>query len=323
MNVLVTGGAGYIGSVTVESLLDHGHEAVVFDSLEEGHRGAVARGAKLVVGDLADAACIECALRENRIDAVIHFAAYSLVGESVEQPARYFRNNIANGLNLLEAMRSCSTRKIVFSSSAAVYGAPSRLPIPEDEPAAPINPYGESKLYFERILSDFNRAYGMDCVSLRYFNAAGATESFGEHHEPETHLIPRVLMAALGLTAGVRIFGDDYPTPDGTCVRDYIHVEDLARAHILALGCTGESVYNLGDERGFSVKEVIEAAREVTGAKINVEAAARRPGDPPVLIASSEKIRMELGWVPRLQGIHEIIESAWRWMKRHPGGYPE
>jgi UDP-glucose 4-epimerase len=323
MRVLVTGGAGYIGSVTVAELLDHGHEVVVFDSLEKGYREAVPPGALLVVGDLANRQSVEDALRENGSEAVIHFAAYSLVGESMEQPAKYFLNNVRNGLNLLEAMRTAGTDRIVFSSTAAVYGSPERVPIREEEPTEPINPYGESKLYFEQILHRFHQAYGMECVSLRYFNAAGATDELGEDHEPETHLIPLVLKAAFGRTGDVKVFGEDYETEDGTCVRDYIHVSDLAEAHILALGCRGERVYNLGDGRGFSVRQVIETARRVTGNPIRTISAPRRPGDPPVLIAGAEKIRRELGWAPRRTSLEEIIESAWRWMLRKPEGYTE
>lgn len=321
MRVLVTGGAGYIGSVTVAALLDRGHEVAVYDSLEKGHRDAVAQGARLVVGDLADGAKIAGALREHRAEAVIHFAAYSLVGESMERPADYFRNNVSNSLALLEAVRASGAGRVVFSSSAAVYGSPRRMPIAEDDPAEPINPYGESKLYVERILHRFHQAYGMACVSLRYFNAAGASGEFGEDHDPETHLIPLILAVAAGRAKSVRVFGDDYKTPDGTCVRDYVDVRDLAEAHILALGCAGERTYNLGDGRGFSVREVVEAARRVTGREIVEEKAPRRAGDPAVLIAGAERIRAELGWTPRRTGLDEIIGSAWEWMQRHPEGY--
>ncbi|HOE27538.1 MAG: UDP-glucose 4-epimerase GalE [Candidatus Aureabacteria bacterium] len=321
MRVLVTGGAGYIGSVTVAALLEGGHEVLVFDSLEHGHRGAVAPGARLVVGDLADGGAIEKALRTHRAEAVVHFAAYSLVGESVAQPARYFLNNVSNGLVLLEAMRRTGVGRIVFSSSAAVYGSPRRIPIAEDDPAEPINPYGESKLFLERVLGRYHRAYGLECVSLRYFNAAGATPACGEDHDPETHLIPSVLRAALGKAPAVKLFGTDYETPDGTCVRDYVDVGDLADAHVLALNCRGERTYNLGDGRGFSVREVLDAARRVTGLPIPEEAAPRRPGDPAVLIAGAERIRRELGWTPRRTGLDEIIGGAWEWMRRNPEGY--
>jgi UDP-glucose 4-epimerase len=321
MRVLVTGGAGYIGSVTVAELLARGHDVTVYDNLEKGHRNAVPPGARLIADDLARRERVEKALAKFKIEAVIHFAGYSLVGESVEQPAKYFINNICNGLNLLEAMRTAGTGRIVFSSSAAVYGTPERVPIGEDEPARPINPYGESKLYFEKMLHRYHCAYGMDCVSLRYFNAAGASEAHGEDHEPETHLIPAVLKVALGQAERVKVFGSDYATGDGTCVRDYIHVSDLADAHVIALGCRGERVYNLGDGNGYSVREVIETARRVTGKAIREDMAPRRPGDPAVLIASPEKIRRELGWAPRRVRLEEIIESAWRWMMKHPEGY--
>ena len=323
MRVLVTGGAGYIGSVTVAALLEGGHEVAVYDSLEKGHRRAVATGARLVVGDLADPAALDLALREHRAEAVIHFAAYSLVGESMRNPAGYFLNNVSNSLVLLEAIRRAGTGRIVFSSSAAVYGSPRRVPIPEDEPTEPINPYGESKLYVERMLHRYHCAYGMECVSLRYFNAAGATREHGEDHDPETHLIPLVLRAAMGRATSVKVFGEDYGTPDGTCVRDYVDVRDLASAHVLALGCRGERTYNLGDGRGFSVREVVEAARRVTGRAIPEEAAPRRPGDPAVLIASPDKIRRELGWKPRRTSLEEIVGGAWEWMQRNPEGYKE
>ncbi|MDD5557621.1 MAG: UDP-glucose 4-epimerase GalE [bacterium] len=321
MRVFVTGGAGYIGSVTAAELIGRGHEVVVYDNLEKGHREAVPAGATLVVGDLADGGRVEEALRRQGAEAVIHFAGYSLVGESVAHPGRYFRNNVGNGLNLLGAMRRAGTSRIIFSSTAAVYGSPRAVPITEEEPAAPINPYGESKRFFETALSRFHAAYGWDCVSLRYFNAAGATAALGEDHDPETHLIPIVLRAALDGRGGVDVFGDDYDTPDGTCVRDYIHVTDLAAAHVLALECGGDRAYNVGVGRGYSVLEVIEAARRVTGARIEARAAPRRPGDPPALVASAERIRRELGWSPRRDGIEGIVESAWRWMREHPGGY--
>lgn len=321
MRVLVTGGAGYIGSVTSAELIARGHDVVVYDNLEKGHRDAVPPGARLVVDDLAREEGIEKALRGFEIEAVIHFAAYSLVGESVEHPERYFVNNVGNGLKLLQAMRRAGTGRIVFSSSAAVYGTPGRVPIVEEQTASPINPYGESKLYFENILERYHRAYGMDCVSLRYFNAAGASDKFGEDHVPETHLIPSVLKVALGQAESVKVFGSDYATPDGTCVRDYIHVSDLAEAHAVALACRGARVYNLGDGKGYSVREVIETARRVTGRAIREETAPRRPGDPAVLIASPERIKRELGWAPRRVMLDEIIESAWRWMQERPGGY--
>jgi UDP-glucose 4-epimerase len=324
MNVLVTGGAGYIGSVVTEELLNDGHKAVVYDSLYKGHREAIDTRAKFVAADLMDSAALRGALKENQIEAVIHMAADSLVGESVEQPAKYYRNNVVAGLNLLNAMRDCAVRKLVFSSSAATYGEPAKQPIEETDPTNPTNPYGESKLAFERALGWYEHAYGMRYASLRYFNAAGATEQFGEWHDTETHLIPLVLHAAAGMRPDIQIYGDDYPTRDGTCVRDYIHVVDLARAHILALGILDErsAVYNLGcGGEGYSVQEVIDCARDVTGREISARIVARRAGDPSVLIASSEKIKRELGWQPEFQDLRKIVESSWKWFTRHPHGY--
>ncbi|MBC7910583.1 MAG: UDP-glucose 4-epimerase GalE [Pyrinomonadaceae bacterium] len=324
MRVLVTGGAGYIGSVVTEELIKDGHEAVVYDSLYKGHRAAVIEEAKFVEADLMDGATLKATLEEHAIEAVIHMAADSLVGESVEQPAKYYRNNMVAGLNLLDAMRETSVTRLVFSSTAATYGEPLKQPIEETDATAPTNPYGESKLAFERALKWYENAYGLHYASLRYFNAAGATEHCGESHDPETHLIPIVLEAAAGTRSSVTIYGDDYPTRDGTCVRDYIHVVDLARAHILSLNILDErsAIYNLGcGGDGYSVREVIEAAREVTGLNIPVETGARRPGDPAVLIASSDKIKSELGWQPAMQDLKVIIQSAWAWMQAHPKGY--
>jgi UDP-glucose 4-epimerase len=324
MRVLVTGGAGYIGSVVTEELVNDGHEAVVYDNLSKGHRGAVADGAHFVQADLMDTATLRDTLQQHRIEAVIHMAADSLVGESVEHPAKYFRNNLVAGLNLLDAMRDAGVGRFVFSSTAATYGEPAKQPIEESDPTQPTNPYGESKLAFERSLHWYENAYGLRYVSLRYFNAAGATEKCGEIHNPETHLIPIVLQAAAGRREHVTIYGDDYPTRDGTCVRDYIHVVDLARAHILALGVVGErsAIYNLGcGGDGYSVREVIETATAVTGREVPVKVGARRPGDPAVLIASSERITNELDWRPAFQDLRVIIESAWKWMQAHPNGY--
>ena len=326
MNILVAGGAGYIGSVVTEELLNDGHHVVVYDSLYKGHRAAVDRRAEFVRADLVDSEALRGALKQNQIEAVIHMAADSLVGESVEQPAKYYRNNVVAGLNLLDAMRDCDVRKIVFSSTAATYGEPDKQPIEESDPNAPTNPYGETKLAFERALAWYERAYELRYASLRYFNAAGASERFGESHEFETHLIPLVLQAAAGTRPDVQIYGDDYSTPDRTCIRDYVHVIDLARAHILALGILGErsSIYNLGcGGDGYSVKEVIDTAREVTGRQINTRVGPRRAGDPAMLVASSEKIRRELGWEPKFQDLRVIIQSAWDWMSRHPQGYSE
>ena len=326
MKILVTGGAGYIGSVVTEELVNGGHETVVYDSLYKGHRGALVRGAKLVVGDLMDGALLGRTLEENRIEAVIHMAADSLVGESVEAPRKYYSNNVVAGLSLLDAMMEAGVRRLVFSSTAATYGEPEKQPIEESDTNNPKNPYGETKLAFEHALRWYDNAYKLRYASLRYFNAAGATTHCGEVHDPETHLIPIVLQAATGRRERVEIYGDDYPTHDGTCVRDYIHVVDLARAHILALGILDErsAIYNLGcGGRGYSVREVIETAREVTGRDIPTRIGPRRAGDPAVLIASSEKIRRELGWQPTMQDLRVIIESAWKWMQSHPNGYEE
>ncbi len=326
MKVLVTGGAGYIGSVVTEELLNDGHEALVYDSLYKGHRAAVDPRAKFLQADLMDTEALRGALKENQIEAVIHMAADSLVGESVEQPAKYYRNNVVAGLNLLDAMRDCGIRKLVFSSTAATYGEPAKQPIEETDPTNPTNPYGETKLAFERALHWYERAYGLHYASLRYFNAAGATERCGEWHDTETHLIPLVLQAAAGMRPDVQIYGADYQTRDGTCVRDYIHVVDLARAHILALRILDErsAIYNLGcGGEGYSVQEVIDTVREVTGREITTRIVPRRAGDPAVLIASSEKIKRELGWEPKFQDLRVIIESAWKWLSKHPSGYGE
>jgi UDP-glucose 4-epimerase len=324
MKILITGGAGYIGSVVTEELLSDGHEAVVYDSLHKGHRGAVDARAKFVQAELTDSETLREALNQNHIEAVIHLAADSLVGESVEQPAKYYRNNVVGGLSLLDAMRDCKVYKIVFSSTAAVYGEPEKQPIFETDPTNPTNPYGETKLAFERALSWYEHAYGLRYASLRYFNAAGATERCGEWHDPETHLIPLVLQTAAGMRDHLAIYGDDYPTRDGTCVRDYIHVVDLARAHVLALRILDErsAIYNLGcGGEGYSVQEVIDTARGITGRDIPTQVASRRAGDPAVLIASSEKIRSELGWQPEFQNLRVIIQSAWNWLVAHPDGY--
>ena len=326
MRVLVTGGAGYIGSAITEVLVGSGHEVVVYDNLRKGHAAAVAEGAKFIKADLADGEAIRAALSDHAIEAVVHMAADSLVGESVTHPEKYYWNNVVAGLSLLDAMLYCRVKRIVFSSTAAVYGEPEKQPIDEPDPVCPTNPYGETKLAFERALRWYENAYGLRYVSLRYFNAAGATDRCGEWHEPETHLIPLVLQTAQGKRQAVEVYGEDYPTRDGTCVRDYIHVLDLARAHVLSLSILDErsAVYNLGcGGSGYTVREVVEMARAVTGAAIPVKAGPRRPGDPAVLIASSERITAELGWRPQLQDLRLIIESAWRWMAAHPNGYPE
>jgi UDP-glucose 4-epimerase len=324
MHILVTGGAGYIGSVVTEELVKDGHDVVVYDNLSKGHRGAVVEGALFVEGDLFEADKLRQTLNKNRTDAVIHMAASSLVGESVEKPAKYYQNNVVAGWALLDAMRDCDVSRIVFSSTAATYGEPEAQPIFETAPTNPTNTYGETKLAFERAMHWYEKAHGLRYASLRYFNAAGASEKCGEDHDPETHIIPITLQAATGKRAHVEIFGDDYPTSDGTCIRDYIHVIDLARAHILALDVLSErsAIYNLGcGGDGYSVRDVIETARRVVGREIPVRMGARRAGDPAVLIASSDKIKSELGWQPQFQDLGVIIESAWKWMQSHPDGY--
>ena len=321
MKILVVGGAGYIGSICSELLLDEGHEVVVFDNLAEGHRNAVDSRAKLVEGDLARRKEIDRALMDAKPDAVMHFAASALVGESMTDPSKYFRNNICAGLNLLDAMIDAGARRLVFSSTCAIFGPPERVPIDETLPERPINPYGESKLIFEKILRWYNEIHGLRFVSLRYFNAAGATEKFGEDHRCETHLIPNVLKVALGQKPQVEIYGTDYETSDGTCIRDYIHILDLSRAHILALGSERSAFYNLGTGGGSSVREVIDVCRAVTGKKIPLVEKPRRPGDPPRLIAASEKIKRDLGWAPQFENLRTIIDSAWKWHQKFPAGY--
>jgi UDP-glucose 4-epimerase len=323
LKLLVTGGAGYVGSVVAAQLVDAGHETVVLDDLSKGHRDAVPEGARLVEGSLLDEAFARETLAEG-FDGVLHFAALSLVAESVEEPERYYRNNVGGTLNLLEAMGEAGVTRLVFSSTAAVYGEPEEVPIPETATAAPTNPYGNSKLAVDRMMGDVARARGLAATSLRYFNVAGASGRFGEHHEPETHLIPIVLQAAAGTRPSVKIFGTDYPTRDGTAVRDYIHIEDLGRAHLLALEASEPGrhrIYNLGNGAGFSVLQVVEAARSVTGKEITAEEAPRRAGDPPELVASSEAIRADLGWKPEKPGLEAMISDAWAWMLEHPRGY--
>ena len=321
MKIFVVGGAGYIGSVCAELLLDEGHEVFVFDNLTEGHRRAVDSRARFMEGDLGDQERIRAALRSARPDAVMHFAASALVGESMQNPSKYFRNNIGNGLNLLDAMIQTGVNRLVFSSTCATFGPPERIPIDETAPQRPINPYGESKLAFEKILRWYDEIHGLRFVSLRYFNAAGASEKFGEDHRLETHLIPKVLKVALEQRGQVEIYGTDYDTPDGTCIRDYIHILDLSRAHILALEAKESACYNLGTGGGASVREVVDCCRKITGEKIPVAEKPRRPGDPPRLIAASEKIKRELGWRPKFQRLDAIIESAWKWHQKFPHGY--
>ena len=325
MNILVTGGAGYIGSHTVRALLARGHEVVVLDNLTFGHRQAVP-AEQLVVGDLNDTALVNRLLAERRIEAVVHFAAFAYVGESVTDPAKYYANNFLNSLTLLDACRQNGVQKFVFSSTCATYGTPTRVPIDENEKQLPINPYGNTKLAFERALGDYAVAYPFGYCALRYFNAAGASPdgTIGEDHDPETHLIPLVFQAAMGLRSHLEIFGTDYPTTDGTCIRDYIHVDDLAEAHILALDRLAPGVqlkFNVGLGRGFSVREVIRTAEEVSGLKVLVKESPRRPGDPAELVANADKIRRELGWAPKYADLRSIMTTAWNWHRTHPDGY--
>ncbi|MEM6822675.1 MAG: UDP-glucose 4-epimerase GalE [Verrucomicrobiota bacterium] len=321
--VLVTGGAGYIGSNCVEYLLNHDLQVLVFDNLSEGHRKAVDTRAQWVEGDLADSTLLTQTMKDFRPDAVMHFAANALVGESMEKPMKYFRNNVGGGMNLLEAMLEAQVRRIIFSSTCATFGIPDQIPIHENVPQNPVNPYGRSKLMFEQMLHWFSELHDLQTVILRYFNAAGASENFGEDHRVETHLIPNVIKVAQGQKESVHIFGTDYPTPDGTCIRDYIHILDLAQAHFLALGCNSSNHFNLGTGGGNSVREVIDAVQQVSGRNIQVEEKPRRPGDPPRLIADAHKARETLGWSPEFQDINTIIESAWRWHVDHPNGYED
>ena len=323
MNVFLTGGAGYIGSVCVEELLNAGHEVTVLDDLSEGHAAAVDPRARFVKVSLSDRAAVEHAVRQSEAEAVIHFAAKALVSESMNDPGKYFRNNVAGGLNLLEATLSAGVKKFVFSSTCATYGVPEQMPMSEDLPQRPINPYGESKLMFERMLHWCSEVHGLEFVAFRYFNAAGASERYGEHHRVETHLIPNVLKVPLGQASQCEVFGASYPTPDGTCIRDYIHVVDLAQAHILALQPGKRGFYNLGNGSGYSVREVIRTCEEVSGTKIPVVERKPRPGDPPRLIASAEKAVRELGWKPRFPALDQIVSTAWRWHVRHPQGYAD
>jgi UDP-glucose 4-epimerase len=324
VRVLITGGAGYIGSVVVSELVQAGHHVTVYDSLVRGHREAVHPAARFVAGDVGDEASLNELFGLHTFDAVLHFAALIEAGESMQDPERYFRNNSAKTLTLLSAMVNHGIRRFVFSSTAAVYGDPEYTPIDEHHPLKPVNAYGASKLIVEQMLIWFNRIHRLGYTALRYFNAAGAAPPLGEDHRPETHLIPIILQVAMGQREHLALFGDDYPTRDGTCVRDYIHVLDLASAHVLALEQLepgARQVYNLGNGRGFTNQEVIETARRVTGCPIPVQASARRPGDPAILVASSERIQAELGWSPRYPNLDDIIASAWQWRQVHPHGY--
>jgi UDP-glucose 4-epimerase len=324
LNILVTGGAGYIGSVVVQELIRSGYRVIAYDNLSNGHAAAITSGAEFVQGDIADREKLGWTFDRFAIEAVMHFAASIEAGESMKVPEKYFRNNSANTLNLLELMLERGIKRLVFSSTAALYGNPERIPIREEDPLRPTNVYGESKLLVEQMLAWFHRIHGMRYASLRYFNAAGAAGALGEAHNPESHLIPLILQVASGKRGSISIFGTDYPTSDGTCIRDYIHVQDLASAHLLALEALASRdklIYNLGNGKGFSVREVIAMAREVTRHRIPVVEAPRREGDPAILVASSEKIQRELHWKPQYQDIKKIIASAWEWQQSHPEGY--
>lgn len=319
MNILITGGAGYIGSVVTEELLSEDHSVFVYDNLSNGHKDSVVDQAEFIEGDLLEIKKISEIFKQKKIEAVIHLAASSVVCESVKQPAKYYQNNLTAGLSLLQAMLKSDVKKIVFSSTAAVYGEPEKLPIEEDNPTKPTNPYGETKLMFENILKWFENAYDLRYASLRYFNAAGASRNCGERHNPETHLIPLILNVAAGERKFIEVFGTDYPTPDGTCIRDYIHVQDLAQAHILALGILDKrsEIYNLGcGGNGYSVKEVINVAKAVTGKEISIKYGKKRIGDPGILIADSKKISSQLGWQPKNQDLYKIIDSAWNYKQK-------
>ena len=327
MRILVTGGAGYIGSHAVRLFLSRGHDVWIYDNLSMGHRAAVPAD-RLIIGDLAEHPRLDQALVEHRIEAVVHFAAFAFVGESVKQPAKYYQNNLINTLHLLDALRRLRINRFVFSSTCATYGVPEKVPITEAEKQTPINPYGNTKLAVEHALADYAAAYDWGFAALRYFNAAGASPDgdIGEDHDPETHLIPLILQAVMGQRPAITVFGSDYPTPDGTCIRDYIHVDDLAEAHLLALEnlTPGKHLrYNLGTGHGYSVREVIRVAEEVTGKPVPVKEGPRRPGDPPSLVASAEKIQRELGWRPHYTDLRAILETAWHWHRRHPKGYDD
>lgn len=323
MNVFVTGGAGYIGSICTEELLNAGHKVTVYDNLSEGHRSAVDPRAGFVLGRPEEADHLAKAVKDSRAEAIVHFAANALVGESMTNPGKYFHNNVCNGLKLLNAAVACGVKKFVFSSTCATYGPPDRVPMTEDLPQRPINPYGESKLMFERMLHWYRELHGLEFVAFRYFNAAGASEKYGEHHRTETHLIPNVLKVPLGQAKECQIFGTDYPTPDATCIRDYIHIIDLAQAHILALQPGKQGFYNLGNGDGYSVRQVIQMCEKVTRTKIPAVEKPRRPGDPPKLVAAADKAIKELGWKPKHPNLEDIVTTAWQWHKKHPHGYPD
>src|SRR5579863_4287822 len=323
MNVFVTGGAGYIGSVCVEELLNAGHRVTVYDNLTEGHRSAIDSRASFVHAKPEEKNNILDSVKAVQPEAILHFAASALVGESMTNPGKYFHNNVCLGLELLNAAVAAKVKKFVFSSTCATYGPPDRVPMTEDLPQRPINPYGESKLMFEKMLNWYHQIHGLEFVAFRYFNAAGASEKFGEHHRVETHLIPNVLKVPLGQSKQCEIFGTDYPTPDGTCIRDYIHIIDLAQAHILALAPGKQGFYNLGNGDGSSVRQVIETCEKITGKKIPIVEKPRRPGDPPKLVAGAQKAITELGWKPKYPKLEDIITMAWNWHVKHPAGYAD
>ncbi len=323
MNVFVSGGAGYIGSVYVEEALNAGHEVTVFDNLSEGHRSAIDSRATFVQAELSDEPRILEALKQSRAEVIVHFAANALVGESMTNPGKYFGNNVGNGVKLLNAAVDAGVRKFVFSSTCATYGFPEQMPITEATPQKPINPYGESKVMFERILEWYQRLHGLEFVAFRYFNAAGASAKFGENHRVETHLIPNILKVALGQATECEIYGTDYPTPDGTCVRDYIHIVDIAQAHLLAMTPDRKGFFNLGNGDGYSVREVIQMCEKITGTKIKALEKPRRPGDPPRLVAAADKAKSELGWQPKFPKLEEIVSTAWEWHRKNPKGYAD
>ena len=323
MKVFVTGGAGYIGSVSVEYLLDEGHEVWVWDNLTEGHRKAVDSRAKFIEGDLVNRELLISTLKQFKPNAIMHFAAYALVGESMQNPSKYFRNNLANALNLLDGAVESGVSLFIFSSTCATYGVPEKIPIDERTPQKPINPYGQSKLMFEQILQWYEKIHGLKHVNLRYFNAAGASEKFGEDHRIETHLIPNILKVALDQKEQLEVYGDKHLTPDGTCIRDYIHVRDLARAHALALQRKESGNYNVSTGEGYSVLQLVELARKITGHPIPLVIKEPRPGDPPRLVASAQKLMKELGWKPEFAKPQAILESAWKWHQAYPHGYQD
>ncbi|MFZ1082730.1 MAG: UDP-glucose 4-epimerase GalE [Candidatus Kryptoniota bacterium] len=323
MKILVTGGAGYIGSICAEEVLNNGHRVAIYDNLSEGHLSAVDSRAEFILGKPEEPHDILNAVKSLQPDAIMHFAANALVGESMTNPKKYFHNNVVNGIKLLDAAVECGVKKFVFSSTCATYGPPDNVPMTEDLPQRPINPYGESKLIFEKILQWYHQIYGLEFIAFRYFNAAGASKNYGEHHRNETHLIPNVLKVALGQMPRCEIFGTDYPTPDGTCVRDYIHIIDLANAHMLGLEPGKNGFYNLGNGDGYSVRQVIQTCEDIVGNKIPTIEKPRREGDPPRLIASAEKAIRDLGWQPKYSKLDDIVATAWSWHKRYPNGYPD